>query len=62
LNRPPGTSIAARTIRGGQGDVKGPGIERFYRDVRTFRIYEGTGQLPLLNIAKRLPRDAERQA
>lgn len=41
-------------IFGGQGYVKGRGIERFYRDVRAFRIYEGTSQIHLLNIAKNL--------
>ena len=41
-------------IFGGQGYVKGAGIERFYRDVRAFRIYEGTSQIHLLNIAKHL--------
>ena len=35
---------------------QGTGIERFYRDVRTARIYEGTSQIHLLNIAKRLLR------
>lgn len=44
-------------IFGGQGYVKGRGIERFYRDVRAFRIYEGTSQIHLLNIAKRLLRE-----
>ena len=43
-------------IFGGQGYVKGRGIERFYRDVRAFRIYEGTSQIHLLNIAKQLLR------
>jgi len=43
-------------IFGGQGYVKGTGIERFYRDVRAFRIYEGTSQIHLLNIGKRLLR------
>lgn len=41
-------------IFGGQGYVKGRGIERFYRDVRAFRIYEGTSQIHLLNIGRRL--------
>lgn len=41
-------------IFGGQGYVKGRGIERFYRDVRAFRIYEGTSQIHLLTIAKHL--------
>ena len=43
-------------VFGGQGYVKGRGIERFYRDVRAFRIYEGTSQIHLLNIAKQLLR------
>ena len=48
--------VADRVVQvfGGQGYVKGRGIERFYRDVRAFRIYEGTSQIHLLNIAKRL--------
>lgn len=41
-------------VFGGQGYVKGRGIERFYRDVRATRIYEGTSQIHLLNIAKNL--------
>jgi acyl-CoA dehydrogenase len=41
-------------IFGGQGYLKQRGIERFYRDVRVFRIYEGTSQIHLLNIGKRL--------
>ncbi len=41
-------------IFGGAGYVKGTGIERFYRDVRAFRIYEGTSQIHLLSIAKNL--------
>ena len=48
--------VADRVVQifGGQGYVKGRGIERFYRDVRPFRIYEGTSQIHLLNIGKRL--------
>ena len=48
--------VADRVVQifGGQGYVKGRGIERFYRDVRAFRIYEGTSQIHLLNIAKHL--------
>jgi len=41
-------------IFGGAGYVKGTGIERFYRDVRASRVYEGTSQIHLLNIAKHL--------
>jgi acyl-CoA dehydrogenase len=44
-------------IFGGQGYVKERGIERFYRDVRAFRIYEGTSQIHQLNIARHLLRD-----
>jgi acyl-CoA dehydrogenase len=35
------------------GDIADP-VERFYRDVRLFRLYEGTSQLHQLNIAKQL--------
>ena len=50
--------VADRVVQifGAQGYVKGRGIERFYRDVRAFRIYEGTSQIHLLNIAKQLLR------
>ncbi|MDP1692741.1 MAG: acyl-CoA dehydrogenase family protein, partial [Burkholderiaceae bacterium] len=50
--------VADRVVQvfGAQGYVKGRGIERFYRDVRAFRIYEGTSQIHLLNIAKHLLR------
>jgi len=50
--------VADRVVQvfGGQGYVKGRGIERFYRDVRAFRIYEGTSQIHLVNIAKHLLR------
>jgi acyl-CoA dehydrogenase len=33
-------------------------IERYYRDVRLFRLYEGTSQIHLLNIAKLVLREA----
>ncbi len=50
--------VADRVVQifGGEGYVKGTGIERFYRDVRAARIYEGTSQIHLLNIAKNLLR------
>jgi len=38
------------------GDIADP-VERFYRDVRLFRLYEGTSQLHQLNIAKHLLQD-----
>lgn len=33
-------------------------IERYYRDVRLFRLYEGTSQIHQLNIARLTLRDA----
>ena len=50
--------VADRVVQifGGEGYVKGTGIERFYRDVRAARIYEGTSQIHLLSIAKSLLR------
>lgn len=39
-------------IYGGYGYTAGPGIERAFRDARLFRLYEGTGQIHQLTIAK----------
>jgi len=39
-------------IHGGAGYVSDHAIERFYRDVRLFRIYEGTSQIQQLVIAR----------
>ena len=48
--------IADRAVQifGGAGYVSDYGIERFYRDVRIFRIYEGTSQIQQLVIARNL--------
>ncbi|MFT7243935.1 MAG: acyl-CoA dehydrogenase [Candidatus Azotimanducaceae bacterium] len=43
-------------IHGGAGYVEDYGIERFYRDVRLFRIYEGTSEIQQTVIAKDLLR------
>ncbi|HEY1836409.1 MAG TPA: acyl-CoA dehydrogenase family protein [Rhizomicrobium sp.] len=43
-------------IFGGAGYVADYGIERFYRDVRIFRIYEGTSQIQQVVIARNLLR------
>ncbi|MGE0285666.1 MAG: acyl-CoA dehydrogenase family protein [Bradyrhizobium sp.] len=53
--------VADRIVQvfGGEGYVKGRGIERFYRDVRAPRIYEGTSQIHLLNIGRRLLASAD---
>ena len=45
-------------IHGGAGYMEEYGIERFYRDVRLFRIYEGTTQIQQLLIAKNMVKDA----
>lgn len=39
-------------VHGGYGYIAGNGIERMYRDVRLFPIYEGTSQIHQLNIAR----------
>jgi acyl-CoA dehydrogenase len=46
--------VADRAVQvfGGAGYVADHGIERFYRDVRIFRIYEGTSQIQQLVIAR----------
>jgi len=46
-------------IHGGAGYMAEYGIERFYRDVRLFRIYEGTTQIQQLLIARNMIRDAQ---
>jgi acyl-CoA dehydrogenase len=46
--------VADRTVQifGGAGYIADYGIERLYRDVRLFRIYEGTSQIQQLVIAR----------
>ena len=41
-------------IHGGAGYMRGVAVERFYRDARLFRIYEGTSQIQQVIIAKAL--------
>ena len=52
--------VADRAVQifGGSGYVADHGIERFYRDVRLFRIYEGTSQIQQLVIARNMIREA----
>ena len=52
--------VADRAVQifGGAGYVADSGIERFYRDVRLFRIYEGTTQIQQLVIARQMMRAA----
>jgi acyl-CoA dehydrogenase len=47
-------------IHGGAGYMRGVPVERFYRDARLFRIYEGTSQIQQLVIAGQLLRSAQR--
>jgi acyl-CoA dehydrogenase len=46
-------------IHGGAGYMSEYGVERFYRDVRLFRIYEGTSQIQQIVIARNMIRAAE---
>lgn len=47
-------------IHGGAGYIRGVPVERFYRDARLFRIYEGTSQIQQVIIAKALLGDVAR--
>lgn len=51
--------VADRVVQifGGSGYIADYGIERFYRDVRLFRLYEGTTQIQQLIIARELRRN-----
>lgn len=44
---------SAVQVFGGGGYIADNVAERFYRDVRLFRLYEGTSQIHLVNIARR---------
>jgi acyl-CoA dehydrogenase len=44
-------------IHGGAGYINSTPVERFYRDVRLFRIYEGTTQIQQMLIAKGMLRE-----
>jgi acyl-CoA dehydrogenase len=54
--------VADRAVQifGGAGYVADSGIERFYRDVRLFRIFEGTTQIQQLVIARNMVRASAR--
>lgn len=45
-------------IHGGAGYIADYGIERFYRDVRLYRLYEGTSQIQQLIIAREMLKEA----
>ena len=48
--------VADRAVQvfGGAGYISDYGIERFYRDARIFRLYEGTSQIQQIIIAREL--------
>ncbi len=52
--------VADRAVQilGGAGYLSEYGIERFYRDVRLFRLYEGTSQIQQIIIARNMIREA----
>ncbi len=52
--------VADRAVQifGGSGYVSEYSVERFYRDVRIFRIYEGTSQIQQLVIARNMIKNA----
>ncbi|MEQ8559369.1 MAG: acyl-CoA dehydrogenase family protein [Henriciella sp.] len=52
--------VADRAVQvfGGAGYITDYGIERFYRDVRLFRLYEGTSQIQQIVIARELMKAA----
>lgn len=54
--------VADRAVQifGGGGYIADNVAERFYRDVRLFRLYEGTSQIHLVNIARRTMALAQR--
>lgn len=49
-------------IHGGSGYMADYAVERFYRDVRLFRLYEGTSQIQQIVIARAMLREHEEQA
>ena len=54
--------VADRAVQvfGGAGYVTDYGFERFYRDARIFRLYEGTSQIQQIIIARELSRASKR--
>jgi acyl-CoA dehydrogenase len=45
-------------VHGGAGYMSEYAVERFYRDVRLMRIYEGTSQIQQLLIARQILKEA----
>jgi acyl-CoA dehydrogenase len=55
--------VADRAVQilGGAGYIADYGIERFYRDVRLFRLYEGTTQIQQIIIARQMIKNMKEQ-
>ena len=55
--------VADRAVQiyGHAGYIAEYGIERFYRDVRLFRLYEGTSQIQQIVIARNMIKQASRR-
>ena len=51
--------VADRAVQifGGMGYMKDFSVERFFRDLRLYRIYEGTSEIQRLVIARELTKD-----
>ncbi len=49
-------------VHGGSGYMRGVAVERFYRDARLFRIYEGTSQIQQVIIAKAVVGEAANES
>jgi len=45
-------------IHGGSGYIAEYAVERFYRDVRLFRLYEGTSEIQRIVIARNMVKAA----
>jgi acyl-CoA dehydrogenase len=54
--------VADRAVQiyGGMGYMREVPVERFYRDVRLFRLYEGTSEIQRLIVGKQMIREAGR--
>ena len=54
-----GCRVADRAVQifGGMGYMKDFPVERFYRDLRLYRIYEGTSEIQRMVIARELTKE-----